>query len=270
MRCFTSLLLLFILTACSTPKVTYREKFPKKDMTYCLLGDSGNGKPSQIAVALALQKENCDHIFILGDVIYPDGIKNPDDPDLQKKFMAIYEPLTKTGNRPSFSLIMGNHDYYGSISAWEEVARKHIWIFYPASYYLQKLNDICFIGLNSNLYLRPWLVTQAFKQMKWLKSLEDDLKDCRYTAALSHHPYFSPKGQRLAEGFLKHFYEDKILGKVNALITGHDHILADAGEQKGTRLLITGAGGQFDQKPGYLLMRVSDEIQFQFKEIVTE
>lgn len=270
MRCFTSLLLLFIITACSTPQVTYQEKLPAKDMTYCLLGDSGNALPSQFAVAHALQKENCDRIFILGDLIYPDGIKNPDDPDLDKKFISVYEPLSKTGNKPSFSLIMGNHDYRGSVSSWKKVAKKHPWIFFPASYYLQKLNDICFIGLDTNLYLRPWLLTQAFRQMKWLASLGSDLKDCRFTVALAHHPYLSPVGHRPAEGFLKHFYEDKIIGKVNVLITGHDHILADIGVHKGTQLFISGAGGQHNHRPGYLVMKVSDQIRFQFKEVIME
>lgn len=253
-------MLLFFLMSCSTPKVTYKESLPKKEMKYCFFGDSGNESSAQLAVAKALKGENCDRIFVLGDVIYQDGIKNQNDPELQKKFINIYNDL----NTP-FTLVMGNHDYEGSIKAWKKVSEKYSWIFYPNNYFLQKINDVCFIGLDSNLYNRPWHVTSAFKQMRWINSISKDLAQCRYRIALAHHPYVSLT--RPAEGFLKHFYEEKVVGKVNLLITGHDHVLQDLGQKDGTRFLISGAGGQHEDLAGYLIIKISDQLSYQFKEV---
>lgn len=253
-------MLLFFLLSCSTPKVTYKESLPEKEMRYCLIGDSGNASPAQYAIAKALQNENCDRIFVLGDVIYRDGIKNQNDPDLQKKFIQVYEGLNK-----NFTLVMGNHDYNGSIKSWKKVSEKYPWVFFPNNYFLQKINDVCFLVLDSNLYSRPWLLTAAFRQMKWINSVKEDLENCRFRIALAHHPYLS--SSRSAEGFLKYFYEDKIIGKMNMLVTGHDHILQDMGQVEGTQLLISGAGGQFDDRPGYLIIRVSDKLYYQFKEV---
>lgn len=253
-------MLLFFLMSCSTPKATYTEFLPAKEMKYCLMGDSGNASPAQMAVADALKKEDCDRIFILGDVVYPKGIKNVDDPDLKKKFVQVYQGLNK-----NFTLVMGNHDYDGSIKAWKEAAKESPWIFFPNNYFLQKINDACFIVLDSNLYSRPWRVTAAFRQMKWMNSIKDDLGSCRFKIALAHHPHKSRA--RPAKGFLKHFYEEKIIGHVNLLITGHDHVLQDLGQEDGTQFLISGAGGQHDDKPGYLILKIGKHLSYQFKEV---
>ena len=253
-------MLLFIITACSTAPVAYQNNIAKDEMVYCLMGDTGNGASSQYKVAEKLKRENCDRVFILGDVIYPKGIKSPDDPEVISKFISVYEPMKKP-----FTLVMGNHDYEGSIAAWQAVAKKYDWVFYPGPYFLQKMNDICFIVLDSNYYQTPWPPVEGARQKAWLDSLETELKMCRYKVALAHHPYLSPK--RPAEALMKKFYEDKIIGKVDALVTGHDHILADVGEVKGTRLFISGAGGKYDNTPGYLLMKVSKEITFEIKEV---
>lgn len=253
-------MLLSIIAACSTPNVGYQENVSKTEMTYCLVGDTGTGDSTQMKVADSLRKENCDHIFILGDVIYPKGIKSPTDIEVTKKFISVYQPFQKP-----FTLVMGNHDYEGSPVAWQEIAKKSDWIFYPSPYFLQKINDICFLVLDTNYYQTPWPPVEGGRQKQWLDNVGSEMKDCRYKVALAHHPYLSPA--RPAEALLKKFYEDKIIGKVDALVTGHDHILADVGEVNGTRLLISGAGGKHDNTPGYLLMKVSKEIQFEFKEV---
>lgn len=249
--------------ACSTPVVTYQESLPHKEMKFCLIGDSGTGSSRQLSVAQALHNENCDQVFILGDIIYPNGIKNENDPELSKKFFYPYARLSSSG----VTIILGNHDYQGSVKAWRKISKTSPWVFHPHSYFLQKFNDTCFIILDSNLYSRPWLLTSAFRQMKWIASIQNDLRECRHKIALAHHPYLSPKGHRPAKGFLKHFYEDKIIGKMDMLITGHDHILADMGESNGTRLLISGAGGRFETRSGLLILKISDDIQYQFKEV---
>src|SRR5690348_3348742 len=102
------LLLLTLCVACATPKVTFRHDLSEKKLQkLCFIGDMGDGSDTQKKVAHDLKKENCHHIFVLGDVIYTNGIHSEDDPALKERFIDIYEPIAKSGNKPRFSVVLG-------------------------------------------------------------------------------------------------------------------------------------------------------------------
>jgi hypothetical protein len=61
-------------------------------------------------------KRGCDFATLVGDIIYPNGIRNPFDSQLSTKFEKPYE---KYGGLP-FYIASGNHDYYGNVTAMVE------------------------------------------------------------------------------------------------------------------------------------------------------
>jgi len=62
------------------------------------------------------KKRGCDFATLVGDIIYPNGIRSPFDSQLSTKFEKPYE---KYGGLP-FYIAPGNHDYYGNVTAMVE------------------------------------------------------------------------------------------------------------------------------------------------------
>jgi predicted phosphodiesterase len=217
----------------------------------CFVGDVGTGKKAQARVALALAKENCHQIYMLGDLIYPSGISGVDDPELEDKFLKYYRPIMQQENGPHLQLILGNHDYRGSASAWKKVAQLHPKLVFPHYYYLQQDSGLCVVNLDSNAFKVLLYYPRALGQHNWLQQLQKHLQDhCKLRIALTHHPYAIQGGQHApASGLLKFFFERAVIGKFDLLISGHEHIQIDAGSFQGTRQLITGVGG--DPRPGH-------------------
>lgn len=229
----------------------------------CFIGDMGDGSDYQRKVAQDLKKENCHHVFVVGDVIYSNGIESVDDPQLKEKFLDIYAPVAASGHRPQFSVVLGNHDFRGNEDAWLEIPKKHPWVFFPHFFYLQKMNGICYAGVDTNFYTSALMPT-AFSQSKWLENLQGEMKDCQYKVLFSHHPYLSQEKHRPAKGWLKKVYEKYIVGKFDMVVSGHDHILADLGKHKGTHFFISGAGGRHHGGVvGYLVL----ELEFRNKNL---
>lgn len=224
----------------------------------------GMGNETQKLVAEALKKERCHSIHMLGDLIYPSGIKSVNDIELQEKFLKYYLPITEEGHNPSLNLILGNHDHEGNPKAWEEVAKKYPKINYPSPYYLQNWSGLCLAHLESDYYQ---LLTDFFRaqgQQNWLTDQQKELKEkCAVTVALTHHPYKSQGPHHgNAKGRMKRFHEKYIIGKFDYLVSGHEHILSDEGTIDGTHLYISGAGGNFTEGEdvGFLVFEVSREM----------
>lgn len=256
--------LFLLLTACATNSINHMEHTLKDGTAkFCFIGDLGDGSETQTKVAHALKDESCHSIHMVGDLIYPSGIRSVDDPTLEKKFMRYYRPITQSGQGPKLNLVLGNHDHQGDVKAWMDLAKQEPSVVFPHPYYLQNWNGLCIAHLDSNYYK---LLTDFFKgqsQISWMKSNEEYMKNqCHTTVALTHHPYKSRGPNHFdAKGYMKEFHEENIVGKYHFLISGHEHILSDEGTVKGTRLLISGAGGRRepDEDYGYLVMEVDVE-----------
>ena len=96
------------------------------------------------------------------------------------------------------------------------------------------------------------------------------LKDhCSFSIAVAHHPLFSSGDRDRANPQLAIFLEKYVFGTFDIYITGHNHVLADEGDHKKTRQLISATGalpggspqetdlGKFNiETPGYLKMTV--------------
>lgn len=255
----TFLLLFFI--GCSTTPKTHIVKKDSKELKLCFIGDTGSNDKNQKEVALKLKDENCDSVHFVGDIIYPHGIRNENDPQFKEKFFDYYKPVTETGKKPQLFMTMGNHDHRGSIRAWESLSKLHPVIFFPSPWYLVKMNDTCLTHIDTDYYR---FFSNYFKrrdQINWLNNLDEELKDCKLKIALGHHPYNSSgKDHGDSNGDMRKILADTIIGKYDYYIAGHDHLLSDEGVVDGTRLLVSGAGGQRDYKVGgYLVIEVKEK-----------
>jgi predicted phosphodiesterase len=251
------IIFLFLLTSCATTNLGPEEKaLPEGESKFCFVGDMGLASGVQEQVSLLLEKENCHSLHFVGDLIYPSGIKSVKDRQLQSHFHKYYKAL-----KGPIQLILGNHDHRGTPEAWLELAKKDPRYVFPHYYYLQNWGGLCLTHLDTNFYK---LFKDYFKgevQKGWLEKHADYLnQNCTTTVALTHHPYLS-RGTKHgnAKGLVKFFHEKHIIGRFDYLISGHEHILSDEGERKGTRLFITGAGGNFTkgEDAGYLVFNVN-------------
>lgn len=258
---------LALLFSCSKQDFTYTKKISKAKIKICLIGDTGTNSPIQKKVAAQLKKENCDTLHFLGDIIYPKGINAVDDRDFFTKFYDHYKEID-----PKY-LIMGNHDHRSSIGVWLELAKKYPDIIYPHPYYLLKLNSLCMVHLDTNYYKLFLKFGKGIRQHLWLNDLASDMKDCSKKIVLAHHPYESRgKHHGTSSGLLRLFHKMNVIGKFDALISGHDHILSDEGMIEGTRMFISGAGGNPDKNEpaGYLVLwwdKINSSMEFHFRKI---
>jgi tartrate-resistant acid phosphatase type 5 len=230
-------------------------------MKFCLLGDLGMGTDFQKAIARSLKKENCDRIAFLGDLVYPAGISSSDDPELEEKFLKYYSELFDDNPNLKILLLLGNHDHQGTPLAWRYFAEKDERFFFPYYFYFIDYGGLCLVALDTSLYFYPKLLLEANEQASWLRNLQSRLKECDVKVALSHHPYkgsgySGSKNWKGAQGVLKIFLETYVIGIFDVHVAGHVHILADDEKEKGTRMLISGTGGENlgDDRSGYVVL----------------
>lgn len=224
----------------------------------CLTGDTGKNTPLQQEIAEAMEREGCQRIFILGDVIYNSGIDSANDPELEEKFLKYYLPLLNRNPELEIGIILGNHDHKKDPSAWLNVAKKYPGVFFPNYYYMVDYGGLCLVALDTSFYYYADKVKEMAEQTKWMTQMQSRLKECDVKVALTHHPlkgdYFSDwKG---ASGPMKAFLETYIIGKFDVHAAGHVHVTSDDGEDEGTKLLISGSGGEVSggRKPGYIVL----------------
>lgn len=256
---------LLISQSCSKPKAMVFEdnRLAQENIVkFCLVGDLGRDTPHQQAIADALEREECHRIFFLGDLVYPKGISSKNDPELENKFLKYYLPLVDKDPNLIINLILGNHDHKGDPTAWRDVAKSDERFFFPYYYYMIDYGGLCMLAMDTSFYYYTKLVAEAGEQSAWLLQLQSRLKDCDVKVALTHHPlkgdsYAGSMDWKGATGELKLFLETSIIGKFDMHITGHVHILANDGKDEGTRLLISGAGGEVlgGGRGGYVVLR---------------
>lgn len=246
------LLILPFIQNCSKPKATVFEDKRLSQETivkFCFVGDLGQGTDFQKTIAKALDREKCHRIFFLGDLVYPSGINSLDDPLLQDKFLSYYDPLFYDNPDLIIGLMLGNHDHQGKPSAWINLSKSDEKYFFPYYYYFIDYGGLCVVALDTSFYFYKEQLGEAAEQTLWLTKLEPRLKDCDVKVAMSHHPfkggdYDGSKDWKGAEGSLKVFLDTYVIGKFDIHIAGHVHLLADDGRDEGTRMLLSGTGGE--------------------------
>lgn len=199
----------------------------------CIIGDSGMGNDGQRIVSSALQSENCNKIYLLGDAVYNDGIESASDPQLAEKFLKPYHELLKT---TEFYILMGNHDYKTNPRAWIDIAKKYKNINFPEVVYANIFGDLCIIAFDTNDYF--------LQQINWIDKIKPRLNKCKLTISMGHHPYYSVGSHGDANFIIKKFLEKTALKVSDAYFAGHDHNLSDEGMYDRTHLFVSGAASK--------------------------
>lgn len=202
----------------------------------CIMGDSGTGKLGQGYVAQALKEEGCDSVRITGDLVYKNGLSDENDPSFYSHFYDYYGEMIENGT--PFILTLGNHDYHKNPGAWLFLNDRHENIIFPNYWYAQRYGDVCYLNLDTN-------ITYLKEHRKWLKKTMREFKEtCRFIFSIAHHPIKSSGKHGDAKFFNKWYFKKYITGKVSAHFGGHDHHLSYEGQEKGTHMYVTGAGGK--------------------------
>ncbi len=164
-----------------------------------------------------------------------------DDPELQDSFLTPFKPFLETGI--PFYLTIGNHDYKGDPSVYLQVAKDYPSIFHPSNFYTKTFGGLCFFTLDTTIFDKLYYFYKRGSQIRWLKEEVERLKNqCEFSIAVAHHPLFSSGDRDRANPQLAIFLENYVFGTFDMYITGHNHVLADEGDHKKTRQLISATG----------------------------
>ena len=243
----------------------------EEESVYCFVGDAGEVNPTQSMVVKALANSDCTVVWHLGDITQL-GVQSINDPELKESFLNPFEPFLDT-NIP-FYLTVGNHDYKGDPTVYLEVAKEYPSIYHPSNFYTKRFGELCFFALDTTIFDKLYYFHKRGNQIRWLKDKIEELKDiCEFSIAVAHHPLFSSGDRDRANPQLAIFLENYVFGTFDIYITGHNHVLADEGDHKKTRQLISATGalpggspsdtesGKFNVEiPGFLKMIVSNNI----------
>lgn len=247
--------------------ITVRPIVSDESSIYCFVGDAGEVNPTQAMVVNSLANSDCSLVWHLGDITQL-GVQSMDDPELQESFLKPFKPFLET--EIPFYLTVGNHDYKGDPSVYLEVAKNYPSIFHPSNFYTKKFGELCFFALDTTIFDKLYYFYKRGSQIRWLKEEVERLQDqCNFSIAVAHHPLFSSGDRDRANPQLAIFLENYVFGTFDIYITGHNHVLADEGDHKKTRQLISATGalpggspqetdlGKLNiETPGYLRMTV--------------
>ena len=236
---------------------------------FCFVGDAGEVNAIQSVVVSALTNSECTTLWHLGDITQL-GVRSINDPELYESFLNPFKPFLDTGI--PFYLAVGNHDYKGDPKVYLEVAKQYPSIHHPNNFYTKKFGELCFFILDTTIFDKLYYFHKRGSQIRWLKEEVDRLKNqCKFSIALAHHPLFSSGDRDRANPQLAIFLENYVFGTFDIYVTGHNHVLADEGDHKKTRQLISATGalpggspikvqsGKFNiETPGYLKMVITN------------
>lgn len=187
-------------------------EYDDTSVDFLFFGDSGKGNSDQFRVAKSMEKfcstTKCDFVALLGDNVYPVGVKSVDDPQWGTKWWNAYKSLGLV-----FHAALGNHDYGGSIQAEIDYSKKNKYWYMPDRYYKFEKGEVEFFVLDTEKF--------DAKQADWLSEALDN-STANVKIAYGHHPIYS-YGEH---GHTRDLIRDLLpilRGKVNLYLAGHDH-----------------------------------------------
>ncbi len=206
-------LFLLLLVACKTipPGVASPPVVEIPADAFIFMGDTGTGDRNQYSVGEGVERfcriQVCDIGILLGDNIYPKGVKSISDEQWESKFEKPYRDLVF-----KFYAALGNHDHYGKWQAQVEYKSPR-WAMPDRYYKLQFANAAVFV-------IDTHVIDE--NQAAWLDQVlgEDDSK---LKIVAGHHPIYS-EGSHGDDADTKRIVLP-LLKKhgVRLYMNGHDH-----------------------------------------------
>ena len=218
------------------PALVIQPKDPGR-VRFVALGDQGMGNAAQAQVARAAQqvcaREGCDFLVLLGDNFYPAGVADVNDPQFQSAFESLYGSLGVPA-----AAIVGNHDVRKNAAAQVRYSSHSATWRMPAFQYAFSVGPARFMARNSNCAL---VELAGLSQALNTYSAESPTP---WVFALRHHALYST-GEHGDESWpLRAYWERFLAGRVDFLLSGHNHILEHL-QRPGDRsdYVVSGAGG---------------------------
>jgi tartrate-resistant acid phosphatase type 5 len=218
---------------------------PPTSIHFFAFGDEGTGDMNQRAVAdethAVCQSNRCDFGLLLGDNFYGTGVASVDDPQWQTKYRDMYADLGLT-----IYAALGNHDWDPPANPQAEIdytQKDPSWQM-PGPFFSFRSPQtgsplVEIFVINSNRF--------DGADQSWLSSALA-ASSATWKIVAFHHPIFNngtthPPDEKGIYPTLKPI----ICGKVDLLLSGHEHIfshLRDPADGCGYDQLIVGTGGQ--------------------------
>lgn len=206
--------------------------------TACFVGDTGVANEAQKSVVSLMKRSGCLDVFDLGDLVYPNGLT--DERDIN--FLKIFGPFLQFNTH----VVLGNHERYQrrQTEIWKNLAVKNSF-FFPHHYWGVIYEDACILGFEGGIYTTAVKGEIEKEQNNFIDSFVNDSRcSNKIKFAIAHHPYLSSGSHGDSKGRLKDMYEEKLVGKVQFLIGGHDHNLSYEHIVSGTTTLVSGSGSK--------------------------
>jgi predicted phosphodiesterase len=204
---------------------------------FAVVGDSGKGGKSQLAVAELLERLKPDLILHTGDVVYPRGEERHYD----RSFFVPYQRLIK--EVPIFPTL-GNHDVEKN-NGTAYLKNFHLPHNNPQSssrYYSFDWGNAHFVALNSEMYHEDDSGSPE-EQKSWL---ERDLREAHqpWKFVFLHRGLYSSSKHGGDEEIREDLEPIFVRYKVNVVFSGHDHDYERTVPIKGVTYVVTGGGGK--------------------------
>lgn len=250
---------------------------PEGNARILVTGDAGTGSSTQWAVANAAREYHASEPFSLavglGDNIYDNGPEDDHDAQFATKFES-----PNAGLDFPWAMVLGNHDtssVFPGDGGW--LARGNFEVGYhansprwwmPSRYYSLRISPVVeffVLDLTPLAALIPPFLDPQFNvdgpymngQRAWLDQALAE-STAKWKIVCTHHPYLSNGGHGNAGSYdglpaplsgtaAKTFFEEHVLGKVNFILSGHDHslqVLESTPATKGTRQIVSGAASK--------------------------
>ena len=210
---------------------------------FAVIGDSGDGKKNQLAVAALLERLKPDLILHTGDVVYPGGEERHYD----RCYFVPYRRIIK--EVPVFPTL-GNHDLEKNAGA------AYLDNFHPPRnnprgtkrYYSFDWGNAHFVALNSELYHEDAAVSPE-EQKIWL---ERDLKetDRPWKFVFFHRPIYSSSNHGSDEKIREDLEPVLVRHEVNLVFSGHDHNYERTVSIGGVIYVVSAGGGKMLYEAG--------------------
>ncbi|MBL7685260.1 MAG: metallophosphoesterase [Deltaproteobacteria bacterium] len=194
--------------------------------------------------------EGCDFGLLLGDNFYPVGVSDIHDIQWQTKYRDIYRIYPSL--EIPWLITLGNHDWDAGLSNAQaqvdyDLSNQDLWWTLPAFYYTKTFPQgsirplVQIFVINSNDFKINTV------QQEWLQqSLDGSQADWKILAF--HHPIWTNSSSHPAdEKMMYPSLKPIICGKVDLLLSGHDHLfshLKSVSDLCGYDQLVVGTGGK--------------------------
>jgi tartrate-resistant acid phosphatase type 5 len=202
-----------------------------------VFSDAGNGDALQMQLAGTMadfcSRNGCHFGLMLGDNIYPAGVRSTDDPQFIEKFEKPYARLAM----PILG-ILGEHDWgrKGVMYNWraqiDYSKKSRLWLM-PSDVYAVTMEGLKILALNTNS------LPISKYQKKWLAE-ELDRSKFRWNVVIGHKPILS-YGYHGDTDFMVSETLPLLCGRADLYLAGHEHNSQILKADCGLHLVITGA-----------------------------